>query len=127
MEIERLILDESAVKKIKNLLDNHRKRNQNNDFRFRLEIISGGCSGFKYNFFLDSEYDMDNDLIIIAGDHGKYEVILDKTSLNYITKGAKLIYIDQIDKSGFDLIDNANVVVKCGCGVSFDLKMSENS
>ena len=79
----------------------------------RMAVRPGGCSGFEYEMFFDSESE-DDDLVHM---HEGFDVVLDKASAQLL-QGATLNYVDTLEKSGFD-IDNPNAQRTCGCGQSF--------
>jgi iron-sulfur cluster insertion protein len=78
---------------------------------FRVSVEGGGCSGFKYNFTIDSKVN-DNDLHLEG-------VIIDPTSLEYL-KGSVLEYNDSLIEKSFKII-NPNAKSSCGCGTSFSV------
>ena len=75
--------------------------------------ISGGCSGFSYEMFFDSERADDD----IAEAYGDVTVVVDPASAQYLS-GASLDYKDGLQGAGF-AIDNPNAQRTCGCGQSF--------
>jgi len=77
--------------------------------KLRLEIKSGGCSGFSYVIELDSAKENDN-----LFEDGL--IIVDPKSMQYLT-GSVIDYQESITGSGF-LISNPNTVGSCGCGSS---------
>jgi len=78
---------------------------------FRVSVEGGGCSGFKYNFTIDSKVN-DDDLRLEG-------VIIDPTSLGYL-KGSVLEYNDSLIEKSFKII-NPNAKSSCGCGTSFSV------
>jgi iron-sulfur cluster insertion protein len=107
-----ILLTESALEKVKNLLD---QQNQI-DLIVRISVIGGGCSGFSYSFGFDTE--LSDDDINISPDEN-YKVIIDAISLQYL-KDATVDYITEFADSKF-VINNPNVVSSCGCGNSFNI------
>ncbi len=81
----------------------------------RLAVTGGGCSGFQYNFDLDSK-SADDDLVI---ERGGIKVLVDSTSLEFL-KGAELDYVDDLIGSSFK-VNNPNAASSCGCGTSFSI------
>jgi iron-sulfur cluster assembly protein/iron-sulfur cluster insertion protein len=79
----------------------------------RVAVRPGGCSGFSYEMFFDS--DVANDDLTV--EHGGVRVIVDPSSAQLLT-GATLDYKDGLDQSGF-AITNPNAQKTCGCGQSF--------
>ena len=79
----------------------------------RVAVRPGGCSGFSYEMFFDSDVATDD----VTTDHGGVRVIVDQSSAQLLT-GATLYYKDGLDQSGF-AITNPNAQRTCGCGQSF--------
>ncbi len=79
----------------------------------RVAVRPGGCSGFSYEMFFDSDVATDD----VTTDHGGVRVIVDPSSAQLLT-GATLDYKDGLDQSGF-AITNPNAQRTCGCGQSF--------
>ena len=79
----------------------------------RVAVRPGGCSGFSYEMFFDSDVASDD----VTTDHGGVRVIVDPSSAQLLT-GATLDYKDGLDQSGF-AITNPNAQRTCGCGQSF--------
>jgi len=79
----------------------------------RVAVRPGGCSGFSYEMFFDSDVATDD----VTTDHGGVRVIVDQSSAQLLT-GATLDYKDGLDQSGF-AITNPNAQRTCGCGQSF--------
>jgi len=76
---------------------------------FRISVLGGGCSGFKYDFSFDKEIDK-NDL--------KHEnIVIDKSSLDML-KGSQVDFTHELIGSSFK-ISNPKTKSSCGCGVSF--------
>lgn len=98
-----MILDQSALDQIKSLCNN-------SDERFRVSVVSGGCSGFSYKFSLDSVINNDDTVINSL-------VVIDNLSLELL-RGSTLSYVNEKFNKKF-VIFNPNVVSTCGCGTSF--------
>jgi iron-sulfur cluster assembly accessory protein len=79
----------------------------------RVAVRPGGCSGFSYEMFFDSDVAGDD----VTVEHGGVRVIVDPSSAQLLT-GATLDYKDGLDQSGF-AITNPNAQRTCGCGQSF--------
>lgn len=79
----------------------------------RVEVGPGGCSGFSYNMFFDSEVKSDD----VTSEQGGVRIIVDSESAEKLT-GATLDYKDGLDESGFS-ITNPSASHSCGCGKSF--------
>ncbi|MGH9083609.1 MAG: iron-sulfur cluster insertion protein ErpA [Acidimicrobiales bacterium] len=79
----------------------------------RVAVKPGGCSGYSYEMFFDSE---------IAGDDivrrfGDVKVVVDPASADLLA-GATLDYSDGLQGAGFH-VSNPNATRTCGCGSSF--------
>ncbi len=81
----------------------------------RLSVLGGGCSGFSYDFSLETSAD-DGDLII---DRDGAQVVIDQTSLPYLT-GSEIDYTDDLIGQSF-VVNNPNATASCGCGTSFSI------
>ena len=79
----------------------------------RVAVRPGGCSGFSYEMFFDS--DVADDDVTLEKDGVK--VVVDPSSAQLLT-GATLDYKDGLQQAGFS-IDNPNAQRTCGCGQSF--------
>ena len=79
----------------------------------RMAVRPGGCSGFEYEMFFDTESEEGDLVQMLEG----LSVVLDPSSA-MLLEGATLNYVDGLEKSGFD-IDNPNAQRTCGCGQSF--------
>ena len=79
----------------------------------RVAVRPGGCSGFSYEMFFDSEVAADD----LQVQHGDVKVVIDPASQEML-KGAQLDYKDGLQGAGFS-ISNPNAQRSCGCGQSF--------
>jgi iron-sulfur cluster assembly accessory protein len=79
----------------------------------RVAVRPGGCSGFSYEMFFDSDVAGDDQLAT----YGQVKVIVDPASAQLLT-GATLDYADGLQDAGFK-INNPNASRTCGCGNSF--------
>jgi iron-sulfur cluster assembly protein/iron-sulfur cluster insertion protein len=79
----------------------------------RVAVRPGGCSGYSYDMFFDSEI-ADDDILRNFGD---VRLVVDPESAELI-KGATLDYRDGLQGAGFH-ITNPNATKTCGCGSSF--------
>ncbi len=83
----------------------------------RITITGGGCSGYSYNFKLDSTQNQtDKDIVV---ENGAAKVLIDADSFGFI-KGSTIDYTDTLEASQF-IIKNPNAKTSCGCGTSFSL------
>ena len=78
---------------------------------FRITVLGGGCSGFKYNFGFDKKKNED-DLIF-------NNTIIDKGSLNIIS-GSVVDFKKELIGETF-VITNPKATASCGCGLSFSV------
>jgi iron-sulfur cluster assembly accessory protein len=79
----------------------------------RVAVRPGGCSGFSYEMFFDSDIATDD----VTADFDGVKVVVDPSSAQMLT-GATLDYKDGLNQAGFS-IDNPNAQRTCGCGSSF--------
>ena len=79
----------------------------------RINVVSGGCSGFQYHFDFDKIKDNDEKM-----DIGGITFVMNKDSKEML-KGSKMEYIDTLNESGFR-ISNPNATESCACGKSFN-------
>jgi iron-sulfur cluster assembly protein/iron-sulfur cluster insertion protein len=79
----------------------------------RVAVKPGGCSGYSYDMFFDTEIASD-DLVWTSG---VVKVVVDPESAELI-KGATLDSNDGLQGAGFH-ITNPNATKTCGCGSSF--------
>ena len=85
------------------------------DSFFRVAVNGGGCSGFQYEFSIDT-HRQDNDLTFTS--HG-VEVVIDEMSLELVDN-AELDYVQDLIGSYF-AVTNPNATASCGCGTSFSV------
>ena len=79
----------------------------------RKRSMPGGCSGFSYEMYFDTDRAADD----ITKDFGGVDVVVDPQSAQLL-EGATLDYKDGLQDAGFS-IDNPNAQRTCGCGQSF--------
>ena len=82
---------------------------------FRVAVLGGGCSGFQYDFSIDSKRQIDD---CIFTSHG-VEVVIDEMSLELVDT-AELDYKQDLMGSYF-AVNNPNATASCGCGTSFSV------
>jgi iron-sulfur cluster insertion protein len=86
------------------------------DLKFRVMVLGGGCSGFKYQFDFDkTQNDWD---LVFTKDNAT--VLVDDLSIQFV-KEAELDFEKDLTGSRF-VIRNPNAASGCGCGVSFSMK-----
>jgi iron-sulfur cluster assembly protein/iron-sulfur cluster insertion protein len=83
------------------------------ELALRVAVKPGGCSGYSYEMFFDSEVADDD----IVRSFGTVKVVVDPESAGLIN-GATLDYKDSLQGAGFH-ITNPNAERTCGCGSSF--------
>jgi iron-sulfur cluster assembly protein/iron-sulfur cluster insertion protein len=102
-------LTDAAAEKVKVLID----AEGNPELALRVAVRPGGCSGFSYEMFFDTDIAVDD----IQIDHGGVKVLIDPASSQHLG-GASLDYKDGLQGAGFS-ISNPNATRSCGCGQSF--------
>ena len=108
-ETQGIILTDAATAKVKSLLEQEGRT----DLALRLAVQPGGCSGLRYQLFLD-ERQLDGDIV---KSYDGVNVVTDRMSAPYLS-GATIDFMDTIEKQGFT-IDNPNATSTCACGDSF--------
>jgi iron-sulfur cluster assembly accessory protein len=104
-----ITLTDGAVAKVSDLL----AQEGNDALALRVAVRPGGCSGYSYEMFFDSELS-DEDVVT---KQGAVKVVVDPDSAEHL-KGATLEYTDGLQGAGFN-ISNPNATRTCGCGSSF--------
>ena len=79
----------------------------------RVAVRAGGCSGYSYEMFFDSDIADDD----VVDEQGAVKVVVDAASAELL-KGSTLDYTDGLQGAGFH-ISNPNATRTCGCGSSF--------
>lgn len=104
-----ITITDAAAEKVKDLIT----QEGDESLMLRVAVRPGGCSGFSYEMFFDSEREADD----VTADHGGVKVVVDPSSAQLLT-GATLDYKDGLQGAGFS-INNPNAQRTCGCGQSF--------
>ena len=78
---------------------------------FRISVLGGGCSGFKYNFSFDDK--------INSNDSVFNKTLIDKNSLKII-EGSIVDFKKELIGNSF-VINNPKASSSCGCGLSFSV------
>jgi iron-sulfur cluster assembly accessory protein len=104
-----ITLTESAAKKVKELVE----AEGNSELALRVAVRPGGCSGFSYEMFFDSDFAADDQ----KADYNGVKVVVDSASLQFLG-GASLDYKEGLMGAGFT-VNNPNTTRSCGCGQSF--------
>jgi iron-sulfur cluster assembly accessory protein len=103
-------LSDLAITKVADLLA---KEEGGDALALRVAVKPGGCSGYSYEMFFDSEV-MDDDVV---REFGTVKVVVDAASAELLV-GSTLDYSDGLQDTGFH-ISNPNATRTCGCGSSF--------
>ena len=104
-----ITLTDIAAVKVKELVEAEGEM----DLALRVAVRPGGCSGYSYEMFFDSETEADD----ISQFYGDVRGVSDSMSAQLL-EGATLDFKDGLMGSGF-AIDNPNAQRTCGCGNSF--------
>ena len=102
------VTDNAAVK-VKDLI----AQEGEDTLMLRVAVRPGGCSGFSYEMFFDTERDSED----LTVDRDGVTVVVDPSSAQLLD-GATLDYKDGLQGAGFS-ITNPNAERTCGCGQSF--------
>jgi len=106
---DTIVLSDAAAAKAAELLAAEDDKN----LVLRVAVRPGGCSGFSYEMFFDTDV-ADDDHV---DDYNGVKVAVDPASAPHL-KGATLDYKDALQGGGFS-INNPNAERTCGCGQSF--------
>ena len=106
-----IALTDTATTKVRELLD----AEDQPELSLRVAVRPGGCSGYSYEMFFDSEKAADDIEATYA--EGSVRVVVDPASAQLLD-GASLDYKDGLQGAGFT-INNPNAQRTCGCGQSF--------
>ena len=104
-----ITLTENAASKVAELIQEEGAPN----LALRVAVKSGGCSGFTYDMYFDSDIAVDDNV----QEFGGVKVVVDAVSAPMLL-GASLDYKDGLTQAGF-AITNPNAQRSCGCGKSF--------
>jgi len=105
-----ITLTDPAAVKVKQLITDEGEEG----LMLRVAVRPGGCSGFSYEMFFDTDKAEDD----LLGDYPDgVKVVVDPSSAQLLD-GATLDYKDGLQGAGFS-INNPNAERTCGCGSSF--------
>ena len=104
-----ITVSDSAAAKVKSLLEEE----GNMELALRVAVRPGGCSGFSYEMFFDTDLSPEDRVEEIKG----VKIAVDSQSLNLLD-GATLDFKDGLQGAGFS-ISNPKAQRTCGCGQSF--------
>ncbi|MST34979.1 iron-sulfur cluster insertion protein ErpA [Acidimicrobiaceae bacterium USS-CC1] len=85
----------------------------NAELALRVAVRPGGCSGFSYEMFFDTDVADDD----VRSQFGAVTVVVDPSSASLL-QGSVLDFKDGLQGAGFS-INNPNATRTCGCGQSF--------
>lgn len=122
-----------AQKKKKNSESNTEENHEN--YFLRVFVDAGGCSGFTYQFELDTDTNLNPNEDIVFTESSlslssspvttsaatPARVVIDRGSL-LLLKGSTIDYVQEMIKSTFEVRDNPQSESACGCGSSFAVK-----
>jgi iron-sulfur cluster assembly protein len=80
----------------------------------RIEILSGGCAGFKYKFSYLTALDLEESKLV---EYDGLKILLDNQSCSFLD-GSELDYVVENFGSRF-VFNSPTMTKKCGCGKSF--------
>ena len=96
-------------------------REKNEKYKYlRVEVDSGGCSGFEYKIDMWDEI-RDTDITFTKGD---ITLIVDEITLDMI-KGSTIHYKEEMIRSAFEVVENPNASLNCSWGTSFAPKNND--
>ena len=104
-----IAVNETASAKVKQLIE----AEGNPGLALRVAVRPGGCSGFSYEMFFDSDISAED----VQADFDGVKVVVDAESARMLD-GATLDYKDALTGGGF-AISNPSASRTCGCGQSF--------
>ena len=107
---ETIALTDTAAAKVAELIV---EEGSAEELALRVAVRPGGCSGYSYEMFFDSEIADDD----VQSTFGAVKVVVDPVSAPMLI-GATLDYKDGLQGAGFS-INNPNATRSCGCGQSF--------
>lgn len=116
-ECEKLIIiNDSCLNRLRQILDRPEQE------LLRINVETGGCSGFSYVFSVEHEKQVqpEEDLIF---ERDNYRVVVNKDILPYI-KGSTIDYHESLIKRSFQVI-NPIAETKCSCGSSFSIDLNK--
>ena len=104
--INEIKFTEKAIKQVNRLVSTKEPGTY-----FRISVLGGGCSGFKYDFSFDNNVNQEDEKI--------KNIIIDKASLK-ILKGSEIDFVTELMETSFK-ISNPKTKSSCGCGISFSI------
>jgi iron-sulfur cluster insertion protein len=111
IEVKRVVLTESAVRRIAAL----KAQEQAGNAFLRIAVSGGGCSGFQYGLTFDEQRNEDD----VVFERDGVGVVVDEVSLDLLD-GAEIDFVEDLMGAAFQ-IRNPNAASSCGCGNSFSI------
>jgi iron-sulfur cluster assembly protein/iron-sulfur cluster insertion protein len=108
-QTDAIVLTETASAKVAELIE----QEGNPELALRVAVRPGGCSGFSYEMFFDTDVAEDD----VKSTFGSVVVVVDPASASLLM-GSTLDFKDGLQGAGFS-INNPNASRTCGCGQSF--------
>lgn len=108
--VDPITLSDAAAEKVAELIA---AEVSDEALALRVAVKPGGCSGFNYDMFFDSDVAGDDVVREFAG----VKVVVDAQSAELLS-GSTLEWTDSLQGAGFH-ITNPNASRTCGCGNSF--------
>lgn len=103
-------LTQNAIKRLQ-LLQKHGKPST-----LRLTVNSGGCSGYQYDFELESEGDAREDDVVVEKDGAVFR--MDPISVGFMEE-SEIDYVEEMIRASFQVSKNKQAEANCSCGHSF--------
>jgi len=105
-------LTENAIKRL-HLLQKHDK-----PAVLRLTVNSGGCSGYQYDFELETEADARDDDVVVQEQGALFK--MDPISHGFM-EDSEIDYIEEMIRASFQVSKNKQAEANCSCGHSFNV------
>lgn len=110
-------ITDAAATKLAAIIAEEGSTEENVELRLRVAVRPGGCSGFSYEMYFDTEIAADDTSFHHPLVDGTIPVVVDAASAPLL-RAAVLDYSDGLSGSGFKFT-NPNAQRTCGCGQSF--------
>ena len=107
-----ILLTDNAVKQIKFISDNE----SIGHYTVRVKVIGGGCAGFSYDMFYDTQIGEMDEISELDG----VKIVADLLSFQYLDQ-VVIDYVESPLGGGGFKFKNPNVKNTCGCGSSFSV------
>ena len=108
------ITDRAAVEMVNFIAGESTEKNRETA-GIRVEVLPGGCSGFRYTMHLEDKSQQDDVIMYIKN----VRVFLDEFSMQLLN-GVTIDHTSSLTASGFTF-NNPNASGGCGCGSSFSV------